>query len=108
MVKAKSKKGEVGSFFALVLVLQGCGAPSAGQAKADLVDPDSEGAQLLQEYCSDCHAPPPPSTHLADEWDNVVYRMQEHRRMNAYSMMDAEQVEVLTNYLKQYAKKGKS
>ncbi|HGX93742.1 MAG TPA: hypothetical protein ENK35_10550 [Candidatus Tenderia sp.] len=108
MVKAQSKKLWVGSFFALVMVLQGCGAPSAEHAKVELVDPDSPGAQLLQEYCSDCHAPPPPSTHLADEWDNVVYRMQERRRMKAYSMMDEEQLAVLMSYLKQYAKKGKS
>jgi len=36
----------------------------------------------LQTFCAQCHVPPSPKLHTADEWPAVVRRM-EHHRMDA-------------------------
>lgn len=84
-------------------LLAGCELPQQ-QSRIVLPAPDSEGAQLMKEFCSDCHAPPSPAAHSAREWPNVVYRMHEHRRMQAYSLMNEQQEAALLDYLKQFAK----
>jgi len=75
-------------------------------AKQKLVEPDSPGAKVLVAFCSDCHAPPQPTVHDAKEWPNVLYRMQERRRMKAYELMNDEELALLTDYLERHAKKG--
>ncbi len=93
---------------ALLLTLQGCG-PSVGDeatAKQKIIDPTSAGAKVLVKFCSDCHAPPQPAVHQAKEWPNVLYRMQERRRMKAYELMSDEELAVLTDYLERHAKEG--
>ncbi len=41
-----------------------------------LPDPTSVGAQVLQRYCTQCHELPGPGLHTAEEWPEVVSRMQ--------------------------------
>jgi len=91
-------------FIALSLVmLQACGENVVAK-KVEVLEPDSDGAKVFVKYCSDCHAPPRPAVHVAEEWPNVLYRMQERRRMKAYSLMSQEEVAVLTGYLQKHAK----
>jgi len=42
---------------------------------ATLPDPDSMGAKVFYQYCSQCHAAPPPSLNTAAEWNYVTSRM---------------------------------
>ncbi|HEC20252.1 MAG TPA: hypothetical protein ENI97_13045 [Gammaproteobacteria bacterium] len=46
-----------------------------------LPDPDSEGARLLGQYCSQCHGVPGPGMHTASEWPTVVARMNRRMQM---------------------------
>ncbi|ALP51741.1 hypothetical protein Tel_00505 [Candidatus Tenderia electrophaga] len=87
----------------LPLLLIACELP---QQSSHTVLPasDSKGAQLMKKYCSDCHAPPSPAAHTAKEWPNVIYRMQERRRMKAYTLIDENEERLLLDYLKEFAK----
>lgn len=46
-----------------------------GMEPKDLPQSESQGAILLQTYCSQCHALPGPGRHTADEWQEVLDRM---------------------------------
>lgn len=59
---------------------------------------------MVKKFCSDCHAPPSPLAHTAEEWPNVLYRMQERRRMKAYELMSEHELDVTLKYLQQFAK----
>jgi cytochrome c5 len=50
---------------------------------AFLPDPDSEGARLLQRFCTQCHYLPGPGLHTSADWPAVVNRM--NRRMQMMS-----------------------
>lgn len=79
----------------------------------NLPDPQSTGAQLLGQYCAQCHDLPGPGMHTANEWPAVVERMdQRMQMMSGRSMMrmmhdikaptDNEQ-QTLVAYLQQHA-----
>lgn len=84
------------------VVLCAC-QPTAMDAVA-VIDPESPGAKVMVKYCSDCHAPPRPASHVADEWPGVVHRMQEARRMKGYSLLSEHETEALVTYLQKHAK----
>ena len=86
-----------------VLVVAGCELPQT-QTKISLPEPESEGAQVVQQFCSGCHAPPSPLVHTAKEWPNVIYRMQERRRMKAYELIAEPERIILLEYLQKFAK----
>lgn len=49
--------------------------PPTSFTAADLPDPESQGAKVLQEYCGGCHALPSPGMHSATDWPIVLRRM---------------------------------
>lgn len=49
--------------------------PPPGIAPTDLPDSKSEGARLLQQYCTTCHELPTPLTHSATDWPRLTRRM---------------------------------
>ena len=49
--------------------------PPPGLSAADLPEPSSPGAQLVAQYCAQCHALPAPASHSATDWPGVVRRM---------------------------------
>lgn len=52
------------------------GLPPAGITRADLPDPESQGALLVEQYCAAiCHAIPAPGSHSSSDWPAVVRRM---------------------------------
>ena len=55
-----------------------------------LPDPRSSGAQLLVQYCTQCHELPGPGLHTADEWPSVDDRMNRRMRMMSGMMRDIE------------------
>lgn len=88
----------------LPLLLSACEMPTQQASKLVLPEPDSAGATLLQDFCSNCHAPPNPVVHAADEWPNVIFRMQERRRMEGYKLLTDDEMTVLVEYLQRNAK----
>ncbi len=92
------------SSVALLVLFTGCDISSGGVGKVLLPEPESRGALVMKESCSSCHAAPSPGVHTAEEWPNVIYRMQEHRRMTGYTLIAPEELEPLLDYLQRHAK----
>ncbi len=75
-----------------------------------LPDPESSGAKLLSQYCSQCHRVPSPRLHTDQEWPDVLARMISRmegmgrggmgmmgmRRMESPS---PDEVEIMSSYL---------
>lgn len=59
----------------LLLAAAKVALPPPGIEPGDLPDPQSHGAQLLAEYCAQCHSLPAPTQHSATDWPSVVRRM---------------------------------
>lgn len=76
----------------------------------DLPEPDSEGAKLLNRYCTQCHGLPTPDQHSAEGWFPVVERMRMRLRwMATYSNMkfaepSAAETVVINRYLSEHAR----
>lgn len=78
-----------------------------------LPDPDSEGAQLLKRYCTQCHYLPGPGLHTSAEWPAVVERMDRRMRMMSRGGMMMGRVEApnrqelaeVSDYLQSHAQK---
>jgi hypothetical protein len=51
-----------------------------GTSAPGMSDQRSSGAQLLGNYCSQCHGLPDPGQHGARAWSQVVARMYGHMR----------------------------
>jgi len=81
----------------------------------ELPDPQSNGAKLLAQYCTQCHDLPSPGMHSAQAWPSVVERMNQRMQMmssrNMMGMMhdikapEDRELEVLIAYLQKYAQK---
>ncbi len=78
-----------------------------------LPDPDSKGALLLQEFCTQCHNLPGPGLHMAAEWPAVVGRMDRRMQMmSGHGMMmgsieapDKQELATILGYLQAHAQK---
>ena len=76
---------------------------------ASLPQPHSEGARLMQHYCTQCHGLPGPGLHTAAEWPAVVARMVARARiMSDQDMMgiqapSAKEQATLLAYLQKHA-----
>lgn len=60
---------------AILLASAKVALPPAGLTLVDLPDAKSEGARLVERYCTACHALPTPLTHSSADWPRVVRRM---------------------------------
>jgi mono/diheme cytochrome c family protein len=87
------------------------GTAPPGIEPAALPEPASRGAQLLQQYCVQCHALTGPGRHTAEEWPAVLERMNMlmdvSRRfrglMGSIRMPAAEELRMLGEYLASHA-----
>jgi len=59
----------------LLLAAAKVALPPPGVAAGDLPDPKSRGAQLVIQYCTQCHSLPTPTMHSATDWPSVARRM---------------------------------
>lgn len=59
----------------LLLAAANIALPPPGLSAADLPDPNSKGAQLEAQFCSQCHNLPSPGMHSATDWPGVARRM---------------------------------
>ena len=55
-------------------------ARSHDASAAGTPDPRASGANLFDNYCSQCHSPPDPGQYGAQAWSQVVARMYGHMR----------------------------
>jgi len=85
----------------------GKGKPKIGDI-TELPKPKSQGAKLVNRYCTQCHALPNPKSHSAERWPQTVERM--NARMQSMSQNGNEIVspsesdlEILTAYMRKYA-----
>ncbi len=94
-------------FATLLIALSTAACDSESSAgvtqKKPLPEPDSMGAKLLVDYCSECHAPPHPRQHVKGEWKSTVLRMRDHRSFQGYPTLNDEEVIILTEYLDKHA-----
>jgi cytochrome c5 len=91
-------------------MMRGGGAQLPELLPSQLPDPKSEGAELTVRYCAQCHNLPSPATHNAEEWREVMSRMNGYMsgHMRPHGMMKirrptAEEQEALLQYLQQHA-----
>lgn len=59
----------------LLLAAANVALPPPGVTAADLPDPNSTGAQLVAQYCGQCHNLPTPQMHSATDWPGIARRM---------------------------------
>jgi cytochrome c5 len=85
-------------------------APLPELLPEQLPDPKSEGADLTVRYCAQCHNLPSPATHSAEEWREVMSRMDRYmsegkhpRGMMRIQRPTAEEREALLQYLQRNA-----
>ena len=59
----------------LLLAAANIALPPPGVAPADLPEPNGKGAQLVGQYCAQCHNLPSPTMHSATDWPGIARRM---------------------------------
>ena len=80
-----------------------------GISPAALPQPHSEGAKLMQHYCTQCHGLPGPGLHTVAGWPAVVARMAARERMMSDQDMmgiqapSAKEQATLLAYLQKHA-----
>lgn len=72
-VKSKGKGAEQGGQEFLHFGNMGGMLPTL--EPSDLKAADSEGAQLVLKFCSQCHNAPGPGMHTVEEWNQVFWKM---------------------------------
>lgn len=92
--------------YVLLLFISACQSPLENKPPKPLPAPESEGAELLKTYCSNCHAAPHPSDHPADEWKNVIFRMIVNMTKRAEPTPSDAEHALLLEYLQKYAKQS--
>ncbi len=78
-----------------------------GVEPSQLPDPESSGAKLLSQYCSQCHRIPSPRLHTDQEWPYVLKRMvkwMDRMEFGGMGMMQIEspsqaELEIMSSYL---------
>ena len=83
------------------LVLSACNTPLP--PPLPLPDAASPAAQLMAKRCSRCHGAPNPALHPANEWPNVVFRMQKHMAQKGLPALTADEHTALLEYLQKHA-----
>ena len=76
---------------------------------AQLPEPESEGAMLLQRYCTSCHGLPDPAQHLPQAWPGVLATMEKQvhsRIMRNAPRPSPAQWKAIEAYLQANAAKG--
>jgi cytochrome c5 len=59
----------------LLLAAANVALPPPGTTAADLPEPNVKGAQLVGQYCGQCHNLPTPQMHSATDWPSIARRM---------------------------------
>ncbi|PIS20376.1 MAG: hypothetical protein COW19_08305 [Zetaproteobacteria bacterium CG12_big_fil_rev_8_21_14_0_65_55_1124] len=76
---------------------------SSNRPQTDYPDKQSQAFNVYASNCSECHAPPLPSAHPANEWPGVIERMQEHLVQRSMAPIAPKDRLVLRDYLMLHA-----
>ena len=85
----------------VVLALSAC--DSSLPPPQPLPDAASPAAQLLEKRCGRCHGAPNPALHPANEWPNVVFRMQKHIAQKGQPALTPDEKLAVLEYLQKHA-----
>ena len=66
-------------------------------------DKGSPAFEVYARNCSECHAPPLPSAHPANQWPGVIARMQQHLVQRSMAPISTQDLLVLRDYLVAHA-----
>lgn len=101
----KTNRSDSLALLAASALLGGCsGGGERGSVAPALPDPQSRGAELVVEYCSECHAPPQPSAHTAATWPAVAERMQHRRATKGFPPVPGPELGEIIDYLQRHAR----
>ena len=64
----------------------------------------SQEAKVFQRFCGQCHAPPDPGLHTAQDWPEVVVRMHQLMATQGKPLPNQAQLGEIMDYLQQHAK----
>lgn len=67
-----------------------------------LPEPNSKGAVLLQQFCTQCHALPDPEKHTAHEWPAVVDRMKGYMESMGKTVPKEKELQELVDFLQKH------
>ena len=84
------------------LVLSACN--SSLPPPQPLPDAASPAAQLTAKRCGGCHGAPNPNLHFANEWPNVVFRMQKHMLKKGHLAFTPDEHLAVLEYLQKHAR----
>ncbi len=59
----------------LLLAAANIALPPPGVTPADLPEPNAKGAQLMGQFCAQCHNLPTPAMHSGTDWPSIARRM---------------------------------
>jgi hypothetical protein len=85
--------------------------PAAAAGSARPPEPASEGATLMNEYCTQCHSLPRPEQHTASGWPPVLQRMATRMQWIAQNstmpiaVPSRPELQAITEYLQKHAAK---
>jgi cytochrome c5 len=71
----------------------------------DLPAPESKGALIFKETCSQCHALPDPKLHTSGEWPKVLERMTSNMQSMGRRVITEDEKKAILSYLIAYAPK---
>jgi len=71
------------------------------------LDLNSRAGQFFSSTCSRCHALPDPRQHTADQWPEVIARMEQNMRSSRLSVPDDSQIRQIQAFLEQHASSSK-
>ena len=70
-----------------------------------LPSPETRGAALFRDLCSQCHSLPDPKLHTDEEWPGIVERMQANMRSMRKKALTENEKKEIVGYLARYARR---
>jgi cytochrome c5 len=70
-----------------------------------LPSPESHGATLFKDRCSQCHSLPDPKVHTSAEWAGIVEKMQAYMQSMDKRVITGDEEKEIADYLQKHARK---
>jgi mono/diheme cytochrome c family protein len=69
-----------------------------------LPSPETQGAMLFKDRCSQCHGLPDPGRHTAKEWPAIMEKMRGYMQSMDRKVITENEEKEIVNYLSRYAR----
>ncbi|MBC8284559.1 MAG: cytochrome C [Nitrospinae bacterium] len=66
-------------------------------------EPESPGAKLYLEKCTQCHGLPGPKRHTAEQWDHLLVMMEGFMDQRGYPFLKDDK-KIIQDYLHKHAR----